>query len=134
MKYIILIGLFSLTIKLCGQELNDSTSIGETILVADNAPEYPGGRNELYKFIGTHLKYPKDARRNRIEGRVVISFIIERDGSFKPENIKIEQSLYPSLDEEAIRVIKLMPNWIPASHQGQKVRAKTGLPITFALQ
>lgn len=133
MKYLLVLGLSIFTTNLFAQEANDTTKTKGVILVAENAPTFPGGREELYRFIGSKIKYPKDARRNGIEGKVGISFVVERDGSIKPESIKIEQSLYPSLDKEAIRVVKLMPNWTPANHSGRNVRAKTGFPITFAL-
>ena len=133
MKYWLVFGLSILATNLFGQETNDTSKIKGVILVAENAPTFPGGQEELYKFIGSKIRYPKDARKNGIEGKVIISFVVERDGSIKPESIKIEKSLYPSLDKEAIRVIKLMPNWTPANHSGRNVRAKTGFPITFAL-
>lgn len=134
MKYLMLLGISILTTNIFGQELKDTTKTNGVILVAEKAPEFPGGREELYKFISSKLKYPKDARRNGIEGKVIISFVVERDGSVEPESIKIEQSVYPSLDAEAIRVVKLMPNWTPANQKGRNVRAKTGFPIIFALQ
>jgi len=134
MKYLLLSGLLLFTTYLFGQDSTDTTETKGIILVAENAPEFPGGADKLSEFINSNLKYPKDARKNEVEGKVVISFVVERDGSIKSENIKIEQSVYPSLDKEAIRVVKLMPNWIPANHNGRSVRAKSGFPITFALQ
>jgi protein TonB len=134
MKHLLLFGLLILTISLLAQETTDTTKTQGVVSVAESAPEFPGGQAELFNFINSKLKYPKDAKRNGIEGKVVISFVVERDGRVKPESIKIEQSVYPSLDKEAIRVVKLMPNWIPANHKGRNVRAKTGFPIAFALQ
>lgn len=133
MKYSLLLLTVLLTTNLFAQEAKDTTKTKEIILVAENAPSFPGGQAELYRFIGRKLNYPKDARKSGIQGRVVISFVVERDGSVKPESIKIEQSVHPSLDNEAIRVVKLMPKWIPASHSGRTVRAKTGFPILFFL-
>ena len=66
-----------MTTNLFGQESNDTTKAKGIILGAENGPEFPGGRDELYKFINSKLKYPKDARRNGIEGKVVISFVVE---------------------------------------------------------
>lgn len=116
------------------QIARDSTINQSIILVAENEPTFPGGKMELFSFIGKHIKYPKDALKKGKEGVVVVSFIVERDGTIKSESIKIEQSVYPSLDEEAIRIIKLMPNWIPANHDDRTVRAKTGIPIQFKLK
>jgi TonB family protein len=134
MKYILLIAILTLAHSLSAQEPLDSTTTNEIILVAEKGPEFPGGMDKLYEFIGSKLKYPKDAQKAEIEGRVVVSFVVERDGSIKPESIKIEKGLYPSIDKEALRVIKLMPNWIPAQQKGRTVRAKTGFPIMFALK
>lgn len=94
---------------------------------------FPGGQAELYRFISSRLKYPKDAMKSGIQGKVVISFVVERDESVKPESIKVKQSVHPSLDNEVIRVVKLMPKWEPASHSGRNVRTKTGSPIAFSL-
>ncbi len=134
MKYILLITILFTTSNLFAQESIDSTSTQKIILVPQEGPEFPGGINTLYEFIGSQIKYPKDARKAEIEGRVVVSFVVERDGSIKPESIKIEEGLYPSLDKEVIRVVKLMPNWIPAQQSGRTVRAKTGFPVMFALK
>jgi periplasmic protein TonB len=134
MRYLLLFGLTVLTSHLFGQDSSGTTNTKGIILVAEIAPEFPGGPEALYKFISSKLKYPKDARKNGVEGKVVVSFIVERDGSVKPESIKIERSVYPSLDMEAIRVVKLMPKWTPANQKGRDVRAKTGFPIIFKLQ
>lgn len=134
MKPTLLLAILITTSNLFAQESTDSTSTQDIILVAEKGPEFPGGINTLYEFIGSKIKYPKDARKAEVEGRVVVSFVVERDGSIKPESIKIEKSLYPSIDKEAIRVVRLMPNWIPARQSGRTVRAKTGFPIMFALK
>ena len=133
MRYLFLFLLSILTTNLFGQVVRDTTNAKGIMLVAEKAPTFPGGPTELYKFITSKLKYPKDARKSGVQGRVIISFVVERDGSVKPESIKIEQSVHPSLDNEAIRVVKLMPKWTPAHHSGRDVRAKTAFPIVFSL-
>src|SRR5687768_8522266 len=121
MKYSLLLFLTILTTNIFAQGTKDTAKTEGIILVAENAPSFPGGQAELNKFISSKLKYPKDARKSGIQGKVVISFVVERDGSVKPETIKVEQSVHPSLDNEAIRVVKLMPKWTPASHSGRNV-------------
>jgi len=96
----------------------------------DKKPEFIGGNDSLYRFIAKNLKYPNtdvDA-----EDLVVCQFIVEKDGSIS--NIIIEQSIELPFDKEAIRVLELMPNWIPAEKNGKKVRVYKLLPINFKLQ
>lgn len=132
MKQIIIIGLLTISISAFGQANTDSVSLEEKIFeTAEKCPEYTGGAQAMLKFIEKNLKYPKKARSNGINGKVILGFIIEKDGQISPDNISVEQSVDPLLDEEGIRVVKLMPKWIPAENAGQVVRFKTRLPITF---
>lgn len=133
-KHILMVSFLLFPMGLMAQSATDSTINQSVILIAESEPSFPGGKMELFAFIGKHIKYPKDALKKDKEGVVVVSFVVERDGTIKSESIKIEQSVYPSLDEEAIRIIKLMPNWIPANHDDRTVRAKTGIPIQFKLK
>jgi protein TonB len=131
MKLILLVGLILLTSNLFAQEKTDSTHSSEIILVAENSPQYPGGYSELHKFINEKLSYPKQARKKRIQGKVVITFIVERDGTIG--DITVEQSVDPLLDNESIRVVKLMPKWIPAHQKGRTVRCRMAIPFGFVL-
>jgi TonB family protein len=95
-------------------------------------PTYPGGQNEFYKFIGTNIKYPKEALAKEIQGKVYVSFVVEKNGELS--EFKIDRSLGGGTDEEAIRVLKMSPNWNPAILDGQTVRVKYNLPIQFTLK
>lgn len=99
--------------------------------VVEKMPEYPGGQAALLKYLASDVKYPKIAMDNGIQGRVVASFVVEKDGSIR--DVEIVKGVDPSLDQEAIRVIALMPNWIPGQQRGQNVAVKYTVPVTFSL-
>jgi TonB family protein len=96
------------------------------------APQFPGGDLELQKFIARTIKYPVEAQEKGETGRVFVTFIINKLGAV--ENVCTAKSVSPSLDAEAIRVIKTLPNWIPGSKDGESVNVTYTLPINFALQ
>lgn len=97
----------------------------------DVLPEYPGGINNARKYIGEHVEYPALAVENDIEGTIIVTFVIEKDGSVT--DIKIDKGLGYGLDEEVIRVMKKMPKWIPAKLNGKDVKFKTRMPVVFKL-
>ena len=97
----------------------------------EKMPEFPSGNEELSKFLVRNIKYPLLAQENGIQGRVICQFIVNADGRI--ENIEVVSGVEESLDQEAIRVLKLMPNWIPGSQGGENVRVKYTLPIRFSL-
>ena len=101
----------------------------QTFAVVEKMPEFPGGVNELLKFIAKNVKYPEDAVKENKQGRVIISFVIDKNG--KVVDPKIQQGVSHSIDAEAIRVVQSMPNWIPGEQRGQKVRVQYTLPINF---
>lgn len=100
--------------------------------VVEQMPSFPGGDAELMKYLNSHIKYPAVAEENGIQGRVVATFVVERDGSIT--DVKVIKSVDPSLDKEAVRVVKSMPKWNPGKQNGQAVRVKYNLPVTFKLQ
>jgi protein TonB len=100
--------------------------------VVEQMPSFPGGDAELMKFLHDHMKYPAVAEENGIQGRVICTFVVERDGSIT--DVKVIKSVDPSLDKEAIRVLKSMPKWIPGKQNGSAVRVKYTVPVTFKLQ
>jgi len=100
--------------------------------VVEQMPSFPGGDAELMKFLHDHMKYPVVAEENGIQGRVICTFVVERDGSIT--DVKVIKSVDPSLDKEAIRVLKSMPKWIPGKQNGSAVRVKYTVPVTFRLQ
>jgi protein TonB len=98
---------------------------------AEVMPQFPGGFTELIRYIYRNIQYPPVALKQRIQGQVWCSFIINEDGSIA--NILLEKGVYIFLDEEAIRVLEKMPNWIPGQIEGKTVRIKVYLPIVFKL-
>lgn len=95
----------------------------------ENPPKFPGGMANFYKFLAQNIKYPEQAKKANIEGKVFISFVIEKDGAVS--NVKTERGLGSGTDEEAERVLKLSPNWIPGTQNEKPVRVKYNLPINF---
>jgi protein TonB len=100
--------------------------------VVEQMPEFPGGQAALLKWISDNIKYPTIAEENGIQGRVVCTFVVERDGSVT--DVQVARSIDPSLDKEAVRVLKKMPRWIPGKQNGSAVRVKYTVPVTFKLQ
>lgn len=97
----------------------------------DQQPSFPGGTNAFNTFIVSNLKYPVVAQENGIQGRVVVKFIVEKDGSIS--NVEVDRSVDPSLDNEAMRVIKNMPKWIPGQINGKAVKVECSYPFVFRL-
>lgn len=111
---------------------DSTTSDNEKVYqVVGQQPSFPGGREELFKYLAYNVKYPIDAAKNKIEGRVLVTFVVEHDGSIS--NVNVANSVYPSLDKESIRVVSGMPKWIPGKANGKTVRVKYTIPITFRL-
>ena len=100
--------------------------------VCDQMPQFKGGDVALMDFIRTSISYPKDAAEQGLQGRVVLRFIIEKDGTIS--NSEVLKSASLSLDTEALRVVNSMPQWIPGKHKGKVVRVRYVLPVTFRLQ
>ena len=99
--------------------------------VVEQMPSFPGGMEALMKFISENVKYPKEAEEKGLQGRVVVRYIIEKDGSIS--EVEIAKSVNEYLDAEAIRVVNAMPKWIPGKQKGENVRVKFTIPITFRL-
>lgn len=98
----------------------------------EQMPKFPGGDAELYKFISNNLNYPAMAIENNVQGRVVVQFVVTKDGSIG--NVKVVRSVDRDLDNEAIRVCKKLPKFIPGKQNGQPVNVWYTLPVTFKLQ
>ena len=105
---------------------------GEIFQVAEEQPMFPGGMQEMMKFIQKEVKFPKDAQDKGIQGRVIVQFVVNKDGSICEDTIL--KSVSPSLDAEAVRVVRSMPNWTPGKQKGEPVRVRFTLPITFRLE
>ena len=105
---------------------------GEVFQVVEEQPIYPGGMDELMKFMQTNIRYPKEAQERGLQGRVIVQFVVNKDGSICDE--QVVKSVDPQLDAEAIRIIRSMPNWTPGKQRGEPVRVRFTLPVTFRLQ
>lgn len=103
----------------------------EIYTTAEQMPSFPGGKDALSKYIRKQLHYPKTAMKNGVQGKVVVRFVVEKDGSIT--NANIISSLGPDCDKEALRVINAMPKWDPGMQNGVFVAVYYNLPITFAM-
>lgn len=99
--------------------------------VVERLPEFPGGMTEFMKWLTKNLKYPESARRQNQQGTVVISFIVNTDGS--TSEIKVVRPRHPDLDREAVRVVRLMPKWKPGEDHGKVCRTMISIPIVFKI-
>jgi len=97
----------------------------------DVMPEYPGGKDALFKFISENVQYPENAKKEGITGKVYVSFVVDKDGSVN--DVGIARGVDSELDKEALRVIKKLKNWKPGKKEGELVKVGFTLPIKFAL-
>jgi TonB family protein len=104
---------------------------GKTFDVVEEMPQFPGGPAALFEFLSKNIQYPKDAEKAKLQGRVIVTFVVKKDGSIT--DAKVVKSVAPSLDAEALRVINAMPNWTPGKQGGQPVNVKYTVPLTFRL-
>ncbi|MDD6803408.1 MAG: TonB family protein [Prevotellaceae bacterium] len=100
--------------------------------VVEVMPSFPGGQAALFEWLSKNIKYPVVAEENGVQGRVIVTFVVERNGSIT--DVQVVKSVDPSLDKEAVRVVKAMPHWIPGKQNGSAVRVKFTVPVTFRLQ
>lgn len=112
---------------------NDSISTfsenEEVLIKVEQMPVYPGGNKALRDYLIDNIKYPKEAVEKKIEGKVILTFVVSKEG--KVENVKIKRSLTRECDKEAVRVVRNMPTWIPGVQDGKIVSVQYTLPITF---
>ena len=100
--------------------------------VCEEMPTFPGGMTECMKFLSKNVDYPKEAQDNGIQGRVIVQFVVKKDGSIT--DAKVVRGVDPSLDKEALRIINLMPKWTPGKQRGKAVNVKYTVPVMFRLQ
>ncbi|MBQ9532389.1 MAG: energy transducer TonB [Prevotella sp.] len=100
--------------------------------VVEEMPSFTGGNGALMQWLNENVKYPVVAQENGVSGRVIVSFVVERDGSIT--DVQVVRSVDPALDKEAARAVKSMPKWIPGKQNGQAVRVKYNVPVLFRLQ
>ena len=104
----------------------------EPFNVVEDMPAFPGGMEAMIQFISSNIKYPADAKKQKVDGRVLVNFVVEKDGSIT--EVKVIKPAFPSLDAEAIRVVKAMPKWKPGYQNGKAVRVQFTMPINFSLK
>ena len=104
----------------------------EIFVAVEQQAEFPGGQGALMKFLSNNIRYPESAQQNDIQGRVIVKFVVEKDGSIG--NVTVVKGVDRDLDREAIREVKKMPRWQPGKNNGVAVRSYFNLPVTFRLQ
>jgi TonB family protein len=132
---------FKITFKLLGYNesyidqktekgLNDSAKWeGRIYEVVEQMPSFPGGQGALMQYLANNIKYPVTAKEDGVQGRVVVSFVVESNGSIT--DVQVVRSVDPSLDHEVQRVVRSMPKWIPGKQKGQAVRVRYNIPVSF---
>ena len=114
------------------QTRKDTTTDDKVYEVCEQMPTYEGGDAALLKYLGENWKLPDEYKERGIQGRMVVGFIVEKDGSLT--NVKVLRAVDIAIDAEVLRVVKGMPKWIPSRHNGQRVRVRYLLPIHICLQ
>jgi TonB family protein len=108
-----------------------STEEVDISVIPEIRPQFPDGDAALFKYLYDELRYPNDAKKAGITGKVIVTFVIQKDGTV--EDVKVVRGISPSCDAEAIRIVRQMPTWSPGSLDGKPVNVKYTLPITFKL-
>ena len=129
--------LFALFVVLCSfcsiqaQTAKQTADPNMVYSVAQKMPVFPGGNDAFGKYLEKNLRYPKKAKDKKIQGKVYVSMIVEKDGSVK--NVKIERGVSPELNAEAVRVVSSFPKFTPGQQNGKTVRVYSMVPIEFSL-
>ncbi|HPF51998.1 MAG TPA: energy transducer TonB [Draconibacterium sp.] len=131
MKPILFIVLLVFFAGLSIQAQEQQKKHGDVYFIADVMPEYPGGMDALKQLLVDNVKYPEQAKKDNVEGKVYVTFIVDENGNVQDE--KIARGVNPELDAEALRVVKLMPKWTPGKEGGKTVKVSFTLPVQFAL-
>lgn len=113
------------------EEAPEEEEVDEIFTIVEDQPEFPGGMQAFYNFVGKKMKYPSQARRMGIEGRVYVEFIVDKDGSVT--NVRSVKGIGAGCDEEAVRVMKTVPKFKPGKQRGRPVKVKMVMPIYFKL-
>ncbi|HPD55018.1 MAG TPA: energy transducer TonB [Bacteroidia bacterium] len=130
-KVILLCSSLLLISAVFAQEPSQRVKAGFGTKVTQVKPEYPGGPDSLTSFLTNNLAYPAQAKTERIQGRVYIAFLIDRNG--KLQNVRLLSGVHPLLDEEALRVVRSMPDWKPGTVAGKPTDVQYILPIDFII-
>lgn len=118
--------------KLEQDSVQQTTSMADKVFdKVDEMPSFPGGQGAMMEFLSKNIKYPIVAEENGIQGRVLVKIVVKKDGTI--DSPKVIKSVDPSLDKEAIRVVKTMPKWIPGKQKGEPVNVSFTVPVTFRI-
>lgn len=128
MKKLFIALLFLGIIQISAQEKSD----GETFTIVEQQPEFPGGLEALQLFLFNNINYPEKALENRESGTVFVTFVVDKSGAVR--DVEILRGVSPSLDEEALRVIKSLPDWSPGKIRGKAVNVQYNIPVKFSLR
>ena len=120
-----------IAVSLSSHSQSSATDTTAHFVRVEIQPEYPGGYGEMMKLIKKEMQYPKAARRSHIEGTVMVTFVVGKDGSLN--DVETLRDIHPDCDAEAARIIKAMPNWIPGKVKDKPVLVRFNMPIKFKL-
>ncbi len=120
------------TVNTTATAQNKKTSNDKVFEKVEDMPEFPGGEQAMMDFVAKNVQYPKEAMEKGISGRVMVGFIVEKDGSIS--DVKVVKGIGGGCDEEAVRVVKAMSKWKPGKEKGKPVRVSYMMPFTFKLQ
>lgn len=103
-------------------------------IAVEQTAEFPGGMSEFYRYVISTVNFPREARESKVSGKVLASFLVDKDGSIPRDSIKIIQGLHPSCDREVIRVLQKSPKWKPGSIRGEPTRQRIVIPVDFSVR
>lgn len=115
------------------QEGTTATTADSVFYIVEELPEFPGGQPALIRHISENTKYPPKAKKKKITGKVVVQFMIDTNGRVNMDSTRVVESVHPLLDQEALRVVSIMPVWKPGRQRGKNVNVYYKLPFNFKL-
>lgn len=132
-KELVIVGYGATKEKLPAETTASSQSQNDKVIftVVEKMPQFPGGDQALFKYLSNSVRYPVEAQKTGVQGRVICQYVVDENGAIS--DVSVLRGVDPSLDQEAVRVIKAMPNWIPGEQKGKKVSVKYTLPLNFKL-
>lgn len=132
MKKLVFIALLSLIGMINAFAQQETTTTAEKVFdQVDEMPSFPGGKDAMMEFLSKNIKYPVVAEENGIQGRVLVKVVVKKDGTI--DSPIVVKGVDPSLNKEAIRVVKTMPKWIPGKQKGEPVNVSFTVPVTFRI-
>ncbi len=133
LSLVMLLAVATLSAQNTDRKSNVKESVSDpSFIVVEQMPEFPGGEEALYQFLGSNLSYPDTAKEQNITGKVIVSFVVEKDGRIT--NAKVIKDIGGGCGAEALRVVNKMPRWKPGKQKGKPVRVQFSLPFVFNLE